>query len=155
MLEQVSRVLRPGGLFLACEWGRFVSMHGGLDPLQAAPRSCEFFAAVSAALEQRGIVPVAQNLVAWLRESGHFERVKPRMFCVPIGNWPDEAHMRGLGVAFRDVMFTYAESMRVVLVEGGMHVVQADALVNGYQHEMNTVRNMVGVYYTVHARVRA
>ena len=94
LIDQVARVLRPGGLFLACEWGRFPLLHDGRNPQLATPFACAFFAAVNDALRARGVLPdAAQRLDAWLAESGYFERIRPRQYAIPIGDWPADEHL--------------------------------------------------------------
>lgn len=150
MLDQVARVLRPNGLFLACEWGRFVVMRDGRNLLVAAPSTYQFFEAVKAALLARGVVPVAENLERWIRESGRFDRIEARCFEVPIGDW--DQTRAPLGTEYRDFLSTYAESLKALLVESGRRAMDVDVLIREMQREMREVRGMVCYYFTVHAR---
>ncbi|KIP05969.1 hypothetical protein PHLGIDRAFT_107563 [Phlebiopsis gigantea 11061_1 CR5-6] len=155
LLDQAARVLRPGGLFLACEWARTIHIPGAADARAVAPHTHAFFDAVAAALRGRGIAPAARHLEAWLRESGQFERVSARTYEMPIGDWPEDAALRELGVVFRGtVMRTYAESMAVFLGESGWRADAVQDLLHAFGHELNTVKGMVCRYYTVRARRR-
>lgn len=153
LLDQAARVLRPGGLFLAGEWGRFPALDGGRDPRVAAPRACAFFAAVNEALARRRVLPAAEHLARWLQDSGRFDRISPREYAVPVGDWHPDARMREIGADMRRFLCVYAESMRVLLLEAGrLHQVAVDSLVRGYKEELFSVRGMVCIYYSVHAR---
>ncbi|EKM52274.1 uncharacterized protein PHACADRAFT_51948, partial [Phanerochaete carnosa HHB-10118-sp] len=150
MLDQAARVLRSGGLFLACEWGRFVVMRDGRDLAAAAPATCRFFEAVGAALAARGVVPVAEYLERSVHDCGRFERVEARCFEVPIGDWDPARAL--LGVGNRGFLAMYVESLRALLVESGRHAADVEALIRDVQRELQTVRGMSAFYFTVHAR---
>lgn len=155
LLDQVARVLRPGGLFLACEWGRTIAMANGGDPRMLAPRSCAFFGAISQTLSQRRIYPIAGNVQQWLVASNMFNHVRPHRYEMPVGHWPTDPRQSALGIAFRECLETYAESMRIMMLEAGCRREEVDHLVDGFRVELDTVQGMVCPYYTVHAlRVR-
>lgn len=147
-------MLRPSGLFLACEWGRSPAMAGNMDPLTHAPRTCEFYRAVNETLfVSRGIVPVARNMSEYIQESGHFERIRPREYEMPVGDWHSNPQLSRIGAEFRNMLARYAASMRVMLLESGRYdVTEVDALVQGFLREIFTVPGIVCKYYTVRAR---
>ncbi|THH33357.1 hypothetical protein EUX98_g799 [Antrodiella citrinella] len=150
LVDEVARILRPRGLFVACEWGRYPSMSRGRDPATYLPRSTEFFRVVNDTLRwYKGIYPVAMFLYDYLRESGHFDEVHQRRVEMPIGG--DE-----LGSGFRDMLKMYAESMKVMLLEAGrLSAQEVEDLLSGYLYELENVQGMVSVYHAVHARRKA
>lgn len=150
LVDQVARVLRPRGLFVACEWGRYPAMTDGRDPAILLPRATEFFRVVNDTLIwYKGIYPVAPVLAQLLCESGHFDEVHQRRVEMPIG-------AGYLGRRFREVLWMYAESMKVLLLEAGMlSPMEVDELVRGYLYEVDNVPGMVSIYYAVYARKRA
>lgn len=103
-------------------------------------------------LAGRGLMPVAQRLEDLIADSALFDELSARKYNTPIGDWHPDPSMRAIGVAMREQLVVYSDSMREVLVEGGMDVAAVDSLVQGYRHELNTVRGLMAVYYTVHAR---
>jgi SAM-dependent methyltransferase len=153
VVQQVARVLRPGGLFLACEWGRSAEMTGGRDPAVFAPRTCLFYHRVHEALEHRAIAPVARHLARIVQESRQFERIRPRMYEMPVGNWPSEPHLRAIGERFRTNLVIYAQSMGILMYESGRyHPRYVQEIVTGFIYEMYHVPGIVCKYFTVRAR---
>ncbi|PSR87015.1 hypothetical protein PHLCEN_2v5273 [Hermanssonia centrifuga] len=153
LLDEVARVLRPGGLFLACEWGRCVEMADGRDPRLFVPRTCDFFNAVNQALVSRGITAIAAHIPTWLQESGHFNHIRRHIFKMPLGASPRDSQERGeIGTQFKNIMRLYANSMRVMLIETGWNSSEVEALIRGYLYEMDTVPGIVCLYSTVYAR---
>lgn len=116
-----------------------------------APRTCDFYTAVNEALESRGITPVAQYIADYIGQSGHFERVRPLVYEMPVGDWHHNPQMSRLGADFRNVLTLYAASMRIVLLESGRHYAEVHALVEGFIYEMHVVPGLVCEYHTVRA----
>ena len=140
-------------MFLAGEWGRSASLDDETtDPTASIPATSRFYRAVNEALEQRNIGRTVNHLEHWLSQSGRFERITSREFKMPIGDWPEDTHRRALGIQFRDILRLYADSMRVMLVEGGWNSWDVEALIRGFVHEIYTVSGMVCVFKVVHAR---
>lgn len=150
LLDQAARVLRPEGLFLACEWGRFVGTHDGREPGAAAPATVRFFGVVRDALYARGVAPLAERLEQHVVDSARFGRIVARRFSLPIGDW--DAAQAQLGRDTRRFLVMYVDSLKPLLVEFLRHVAEVDALIRAVKLELETVRGLVAYYYTVHAR---
>ena len=152
LLPEIARVLRRGGLFVSCEWGRRPAMADGSDAAPHAPRAVAFFEAVRATLlERRGIQTVAPRIPQLLADAGKFTHIAARSFAMPIGDWHPDPALRELGREYREMVELYARSMRAVLVDGRF-AAQADELVQGYVEDIWSVPGMVSVCYTVYAR---
>ncbi|KAJ2980216.1 hypothetical protein NUW54_g11035 [Trametes sanguinea] len=130
LLHEVGRILRRGGLFVSCEWGRFPAMEDGSDVAIRAPRAYAFFSAI---------------------RNGQFTDIETQRFQAPVGEWPTDPARREMGREFREMMVLYARSMRAVLREGPF-ADHADALVEGYIRDISTVSGIVSTCFTVHAR---
>jgi len=155
MLREVGRVLRPGGLFLACEWGRYPAITQHIYPQPSIPRSREFYLAVNESLQRiQGIAPVATDIARHMRESGLFESVQECRFEMPVGDRHPDPTKQYIGFHFREMLKLYARSMEVMMVEAGRSPPEAHRLADGYIHEMNTVDGMVSHYYMVHGTRR-
>lgn len=158
MLREVARVLRPGGLFLACEWGRYPAITRRIYPRPNIPRSEEFYRVVGDALwRTKGIVPIARDIANHMRASGFFEEIRERTVEMPIGDGHPGATdaNRRIGYHFREMLKLYARSMKVMMVNAGVGEAEAESLVEGYIHEMNTVNGMVSDYYMIYGIRRA
>ncbi|KAF5376694.1 hypothetical protein D9615_007865 [Tricholomella constricta] len=154
VLQEVGRILRPGGLFLSCEWGRYPAFHPALDldPEVHAPGVCHFFEVLGKALEARcGIQPLASRIPAFLGNSGYFTNITPQCFYMPVGPWHAEPQMKLLGRAFRATLLRYADSVKPLLLEAGCTEEEMLHIIGGYVHELKTVRGMVCVLHTVYA----
>ena len=148
MVNEVSRILRPGGLFLAGEWGRCAAMEGSLDPEILTPHACGFYNAVS---ENRGLTPIASYLQDLIESSDCFSLVEAKRFTIPVGTWPSDPRMQDLGGQCRNYLVSYANSMRVMMVQAGRDAEEVGQLVDGYVNEMFTVPGMICYFYTVQA----
>ena len=152
LLPEIARLLRRGGLFVSCEWRRWPALADGSDIATHAPRTHAFFAAVRDTLrERRGIQPVAPHIPQLLAQSGWFTNIVVREHFMPIGEWHTNPTMRALGGQYREMVATYARSMRALLVEGG-HAAHADDLVEGYITETWEVSGLYSTCFTIHAR---
>ncbi|KAF8056042.1 S-adenosyl-L-methionine-dependent methyltransferase [Lyophyllum atratum] len=155
MLQEVGRVLRPDGLFLSCEWGRYPAFHPRfrLIPEVHAPSACHFFDVLGKALDGcRGIQPIATDISAFLRDSGRFKNIESRRFYMPVGPWHVEPEMKLLGRAFRASLLRYADSVKPLLLEAGLSEEEVRHIIDAYVHELKTVSGMVSVLHTVHAQ---
>ncbi|KAI0744450.1 S-adenosyl-L-methionine-dependent methyltransferase [Earliella scabrosa] len=152
LLPEIARVLRRGGLFVSCEWGRFPALADGGDVAARAPHACAFFTAVRETLrDRRGIQPIAPHIPRLLEDSGYFTQVVPRRYLMPIGDWHTDPDLQEIGREYRDLMEVYARSMRAVLSEGPW-AAHADALIHNYIDEIWSVNGLVSTCFTVHAR---
>ncbi|KAG6849012.1 hypothetical protein H0H93_011995 [Arthromyces matolae] len=155
VLEEVGRVLRPGGLFLSCEWGWYPSFHPalGLDPSEHAPGISGFFDALNQALDTFcGLQPIAGTVPQLLTESGYFMNITPSLHYVPVGAWHTDLEMQSLGRAFRATLVRYADSVKPLLRDAGWTEVQIGGVMEAFLHDLRTVRGLVAVFHTVHAR---
>ncbi len=150
LLFEVARVLRPQGMFLACEWG--VAAIYGEHPVNALPNSHRFFRALNNCFVDLDIRPVVPHLEYYLHQTGQFTDIQTVVHLVPVGEGHDSPVDRDTGRAFLPVMSAYAESMGVVMERAGRGTAEVTGLVRGLIEEMHTVRGMVWEYYTVYAR---
>ncbi|KAI8996294.1 S-adenosyl-L-methionine-dependent methyltransferase [Trametes punicea] len=152
LLQEVGRILRRGGLFVSCEWGRFHTMDDGSDVAIRAPRASAFFSAVRETLRaRRGIETTAGRIAQFLEESRQFTNIRTDRFYAPIGDWPTDPEKKEMGSGFREMMVLYARSMKAVLLEGPL-AAHADALVEGYIRDIFNVPGLIATCFTVHAR---
>ncbi|KAG6908717.1 hypothetical protein DXG01_003562 [Tephrocybe rancida] len=155
ILREVARILRPGGLFISCEWGRYPAFHPSLalEPTEHTPGACQFFDTLTRALDVcRGIQPIAGSIPGVISGEGNFRDVTQRCYYMPIGPWHADPEMKELGRAYRAALIRYVDSVKPLLAEAGLTHEQVGTLVHGYLHELRTVRGMVSVLHTVHAR---
>ena len=145
-------MLRRGGLFVSCEWGRHPAMADRSDVSVRAPSAHTFFNAVRETLrDRRGIYTMTPRIPYLLRSSGYFGDVQERSFQVAIGDWPRDPTQRELGLEYREMLKLYAHSMRALLSEGRW-ADDADRIIQDYIDEIMTVEGMVSTCYTVWAR---
>ncbi|KAJ7454998.1 S-adenosyl-L-methionine-dependent methyltransferase [Mycena galericulata] len=156
LITEVMRLLRPRGLFLSGEWGRYPAFHPTFAPRAAAthaPAMTAFFGHLYAALAARGLHPISPPIAPLLAQTGAFTEIVPHEYYMPLGAWPHEPAMRQLGRGFRVAFLRYIASVRPMIVETG--AVEAEALDEVYERverEVRTVAGLVSVFHTVHAR---
>lgn len=154
IVREVSRILRPGGVFISGEWGRHPSFHPNYDsdPSLQTPSFCRFFQILHGALAQRGILPVAGTVHTILQSTGGFSEITSQTHYFPIGPWSTDHIMQRIGKAFRTVLSRYMESVRPVILGHGMNASDLDHLYADARSEILNTEGLVAVYYSVHAR---
>jgi SAM-dependent methyltransferase len=155
VLQEIGRVLRPGGLFLSCEWVRSPNFHPtfSINLPSHVPGACQFYDALARALDIcRGIQPIASRIPLFLNSSELFANITTSCYHMPIGPWHDNPSMKMLGRAFRASLLRYTDSVRPLFQEAGYSEAEIDDITGAYIHELKTVRGMVGTFHTVHAR---
>jgi SAM-dependent methyltransferase len=155
VLQEVGRVLRPGGLFLSYEWERSPTFHPTLEVHLPShvPGACQFYDTLTRALDTcRGIQPIASRVPLFVNNSGLFADITISCYYMPIGPWHDDPSMKMLGRAFRASLLRYIDSVKPLLREAGYSEAEIDDITGAYIHELKTVRGMVSTLHTVHAR---
>lgn len=151
----MGRVLRPGGLFLSCEWERWPTFHptfAGYRPSHV-PGACQFYDMLTRALDIcKGIQPIASRVPSFVDSTNLFTDITSSCYYMPIGPWHDDPSMKMLGRAFRASLLRYIDSVRPLLLEAGYSEADIDRITGAYIHELKTVRGMVGAFHTVHAQ---
>ncbi|KAH8092174.1 hypothetical protein BXZ70DRAFT_951500 [Cristinia sonorae] len=149
LVDEVARVLRPGGLFVGCEFNRIPAMAHGRDASTHLPLSSRFFDAVNQTLYfSKGILNVAPCISRILNASDHFDEVHQLRVEMPVGG-------DHFGTCFKGLLKMYVEGLKVVLLDAGWSRAQVDDLARGYLHEMEHIPGMVSIYHAVYARKRA
>ncbi|KAF8900133.1 hypothetical protein CPB84DRAFT_1779393 [Gymnopilus junonius] len=144
VLREVARVLRPGGLFISCEWATYPAFEPSLqlDPaIHALPL-----------LQRRGLQTIAPLVPSFLEGAGAFVGISAAQHNVPIGAWPTDPSLRSIGAACLQANVRYAESVKPFLLDSGWTAANVDTMVEEYVQEIESLNGLVSVLYTVHAR---
>jgi hypothetical protein len=148
MLSEVSRVLRPGGLLLLCEWAHSVFF----QPLSMAtfPAISRYYATIDQRMRSEGIAELVPDLIPnLLQQTNAFEAcIRVQRHVMPIGSWHSDPHLRHLGERFREPFMTWMESMRPFLRQGGYSNDQINSLIHDCEDEMQGAEGLFMVYYT-------
>jgi hypothetical protein len=154
ILQEVARVLRPGGLFVSCELGRYAAFDPSFQrvPSIDAPATVRFFNAIMNALASRGIPPIAHQIPTFIANSGCFVDITVEQKWIPIGVWPSDAVSQNIGADYLRVCERYADSSKPMLLAAGWSEATLERIITDYIQEIHTVRGLVGVFHTVHAR---
>ncbi|KAF8994878.1 hypothetical protein BDQ17DRAFT_1366250, partial [Cyathus striatus] len=157
-LIEVARVLRPGGLFVSVEWGKYPCFHPsyGIDPLMAmehAPALNHFYEVVDDAARDLGIYPVvAGDVPGMLADSHLFHSITSQVCYVPIGPWCPNESLRRVGHAYRAAVLRYASSVTPMLIDAGLAQAEVESIIENLTRELLIVRGLVGAYHIVYAR---
>lgn len=153
-LEEIARVLRPGGLFLSCEWNRHMAFHPELQqvPSVDAPAAVRFMDAITDALASRGIQPIADQIPTFLEDSGYFTQITVGKKYIPLGDWPSDLAFKSIGADCLKMHERYADSCKPLLLEVGWGEVASERLITDYIEEICSVSGLVDIIFTVHAR---
>lgn len=154
-MEEISRVLRPGGLFISREWGQSVafpqSWEGGLST--HAPACSRFLDAVNSVLtSRRAPYPLEVDVALLLSGSRNFVDITAVSYYIPIGSWSSDASLRHIGEINLKAQERYAESVRHLFIEAAWEESDIDLLLTDYVEEIRRVDGLLTVCYTVHAR---
>ncbi|KAJ7630121.1 hypothetical protein DFH06DRAFT_1439812 [Mycena polygramma] len=155
LLIEVARLLRPRGLFLSGEWGRYPGFHPSYAPRTPAtdtPALTAFFAHLHAALMARGLHPVSPPIAPLLAQSGAFDEIAVREYHMPLGPWHPEPAMKALGLTFRTAYLRYMNSVRPMLEESGISAQVLDDMYVRAEREVRDNDGLIAVFNTVHAK---
>lgn len=140
LMEEAARILCRGGLYIAGEWC-FRPVRGNNMPLAGNSATNNFFNEVTRRVyEPRGLRPVAEQIRSILERSGHFYGVRELSL---------EFEVRTIG---SEIFENYAETMRVLLVEGGMNAHEVDHMLGAHLSELQAIPGLKIKYHLVHAR---
>ncbi|EPT00044.1 hypothetical protein FOMPIDRAFT_1050128 [Fomitopsis schrenkii] len=150
LLNEVARALRRGGLFISGEWFGYPAMRDN-SLSERAPHTYRFFHFVNQCWARNGIRSVADRMPELLRRSGAFVDVRYRDVYVPIGSWNPQ--LRRAGEKLKADLVVFATSMQLWIVERGYCTsTAAEALIDGFLHEADTVQGMELQYRIAFAR---
>jgi len=154
IFKEVVRVLRPGGLFLSCEWEREIIFHPDRPEASGTTlhptASAYFYHVLNTALANQGIQTVINQIPSYIRDTGAFHGITPSLFYVPVGTWPEDAAMRDLGRRFLASQSRYAENMKPFLLQMGYAQEFVEGLVQNFISELETKEGLVGAYRLVY-----
>lgn len=126
-------------------------MQGNCRLSERAPCTHRFFHDINRGLMLQGIESIADRMPNMLGRSGAFVDIVSRDLSVPVGSW-DHGQQR-VGEGLKNNLIVFATSMKLWLVEKGYFTrAEAQALVDGLRHEVDTVGGMVLKYRITFAR---
>jgi hypothetical protein len=147
MLKEAARTLCSGGLLLLGEWAKTPSLfHNGT---QIPFASMFHYAYADSLFRVRGITDFVAHIPNIIRDMNAFDDIQVEEHFVPIGDW--YPGLKDLGDRFRDGVKIGLDSIRPLLRQGGYADTGANTFIRGYSDEMDNVRGMGFVYYTIWA----
>ncbi|KAJ8584731.1 S-adenosyl-L-methionine-dependent methyltransferase [Rhizopogon salebrosus TDB-379] len=154
LLQEVARLLRPGGLFFSGEIGRSIEFAPNFpsDLAHQAPRAWYFYDRINHFLTLRHLNPIADRIPHFIQHSQQFTVPIIQTFHIPIGDWHQDPVMKRVGRKYLAGLKVFAENLKPMLRETDMTRHDIDALVSGFVQEIENVRGLVGVYHTAWAR---
>lgn len=155
VLQEVARVLRPGGLFLSLEWSPYPTLDPSIqqDPVTYAPASTRFHDAINRALlDRQGLRPIAGQVHTLLADAGVFQEISSTPYHIPIGAWSTDPFLRNIGATCRDINEIYTSSVKPLLIDSGWTEGQLNRLFADFIREIRSLNGLVSVLYVVHAR---
>ncbi|KDR78240.1 hypothetical protein GALMADRAFT_138359 [Galerina marginata CBS 339.88] len=155
VLQEVARVLRPGGLFVSYEWAPYPAFDPSLqrDLAIYAPASFRFHDAINTALlQRRGLHPIAAQIPSFLASAGVFAEISAGQHYIPIGAWSADPSLQSIGTACLEANERYASSVKPLLCDSGWTDAEAESMLTDFIREIRTMNGLVSVLYTVHAR---
>ena len=138
-IQEAARILRRGGLYIAGEWC-FRPVRGNDVQFPHGTPICRFFDLVATVVyERRGLRPVAEQIKPMLERSGCFHDVQSTPLEFEVGS------------SYR-IFEKYAETMRVLLLEGGVRRDEVEEVVRQYLEQLRSIPGLKIKYYLIHAR---
>ncbi|KAG1724598.1 S-adenosyl-L-methionine-dependent methyltransferase [Suillus lakei] len=153
LLQEVARLLRPGGLFFSGEIGRYIDFAHGLsfDLAHQAPHARSFFQVVNDSLDLLHLVPIADRIPSFIQQSRQFTMPTIQTFHIPVGDWHRDPVMKRIGKMYLTALKEFAESLKPMFRQAGKTQLEINTLVTGFIEDIEHVRGLVGVYHTAWA----
>ncbi|KAG6855999.1 hypothetical protein H0H87_008543 [Tephrocybe sp. NHM501043] len=138
LLDQITYILRPGGLAIFLEWDFDVyrAKHERIEPSTdlskiQGPWWPQWLAFFKAAIKESGRdVDAAENLQEWTSKHSALEDVVYEEFWMPCSAWPEDDFMRRMGATMKDDNCALLKSGRPLLLSSGV----PEPLVDEMQH---------------------
>lgn len=156
-LAEVTRILRPGGLFLSCEWGFYPAFHPDYrngPAAIAAPGVARFYRELLNVLGSvEGIFPMEHATIPYrMAASGRFTRIISRKYYLPIGPWHVHPHVNETGQAMRWSLLVFADSVRPLFLRAGKSEADIEQIMERLRKDLKEVPYLVAEYHTVWAQ---
>ncbi|KAI0352068.1 S-adenosyl-L-methionine-dependent methyltransferase [Trametes cingulata] len=145
-VAETTRILRPGGLLLTCEWSRTISTNDGSEVSMRAPRACAFLNCLRDLLQARGVVHPSDAMILDRRLTA----VESAVFQFPIGGWPEDPEWKAIGLRYLYTLTEYARSL-VSFLEEELPVDAVQGLIEGFLQDIHGKDSLVSTYISVHA----
>ncbi|KAM6493020.1 S-adenosyl-L-methionine-dependent methyltransferase [Amanita muscaria] len=153
LINECARLLRPGGLFVSCEWIHFpVAARTGLDVNTYAPASVRFFNAIHQILQGKGVHLGPLNPHFSLTQSLQFTDISTERRFAPIGQWPVDEAWKIIGNDQKMILRRFTTSVMLMLIDSGMTELEAGQLTADYLGEVDNKDDLVCEYVITHAR---
>ena len=139
---------------MSCELGSYVTFDPSFQQVPSidAPATFRFFNAIDNALAAHGIQPIAHQIPTFIANSGLFVDITVEQKPIPIGVWPSDVESQNIGADYLTVCRRYADSSESLLLAAGWSEATLERMITDYIQEIHTVRGLVEVLHTVHAR---
>ncbi|KAF8808331.1 S-adenosyl-L-methionine-dependent methyltransferase [Phlegmacium glaucopus] len=155
ILQEVARVLCPGGLFISCEWSGSTTFHPSYQQVLSvdAPATVRFLDAYTNALNScRHLRQIAPQIPTFVANSGYFTDITVEERYIPVGVWPLDVASQNIGADCLKMHRIHADSVKHLFLADGWSEAALERLITDYIQEINTVSGLVDVLHIVHAR---
>ncbi|VDB88334.1 unnamed protein product [Peniophora sp. CBMAI 1063] len=154
LLRQAARILRPGGLFIAAEWGAYPALHpshpAAANPTTELPNITRFCEALNE-LINHGAPTLAITLPTLINITGAFDAPRATTRAFPVGAPYPGVEPAAILLDVGEIMHRCTCGFVDAAVAGHPTLAEHADLV---KHEVNTHPGVVAVWHTVHARRR-
>jgi len=155
LLNEVARVLRPGGLFFSGEWDLTHKTPSGAALSTSWRTVAEAERKFLRAVQTRGLEDIAARIPGWVRQSGRFVGITPHVFDVPIGasaDWPNPQDERSREVAEmgRAYILGFADAVKPLFLSTAGPEEDVEDFMRAYKEELDRC-SLIGTYRVVYA----
>jgi len=147
LIDQISRVLRPGGMIdlMEFDFHAYDSNYQRIEPTTSSisgPWWPQWLAFANLAARNRGgNVDAATHLHKWVSEHPAFENIVYRDYWVPVSHWPtNDEFMRRMGTYMRDDILAFLKSGRPLLLGSGVPESLVDEMQFKAERELKEAR---------------
>ncbi|KIL64641.1 hypothetical protein M378DRAFT_582742 [Amanita muscaria Koide BX008] len=154
LINECARLLRPGGLFVSCEWIHFpvADPSADHDANTYAPASVRFFNTIHQILQREGVQLDPLNAHLSLTQSPQFTDISTERRSAPIGQWPEDETWKNIGNDQKIIFQRFTGSVMPMLTNAGMTEAAAGQLTADYLEEVDNKDGLVCEYVITHAR---
>lgn len=153
-MTHIARILRPGGLFVSCEWTRQLGTINRSDPQTRAPNAVLLLNTLNSYLSDRGGLDDPSRLRDLITSSHRFHNMQCFRYSLPLDNSDGNVDRQQTDMRrrFKRTLLEFGAATLGFLLDRGWTQEEAEEMIVGFRSDIENVRGLIIYYNVVHAQ---